>query len=270
MTLKEAFRVACRALLLAPIWIGHYLVYMTAGVLPLLSARRRALVRDAMVRGWAGWTARVVGLSVEVTGPVPNAPFFLVSNHLSYLDIIVFLSRVRGYFVAKREVSGWPILGHFAQVAGTLFVERTRARDATRVNALITDTLAAGNGIILFPEGTSTDGTTLGSFKPALLNPAAIAEIPVHCAALRYTIDDPDLDPREVVCWWGDMTFGPHFVRLLSVPRVRAHLTFSGDPVRSSDRKELAAVLHDRVSALIFGEGRSVESSAPEEQGRPR
>ena len=211
----------------------------------------------------------VFGVELNVTGPVP-ARGLLVANHLSYLDIIALASRTPCVFVAKSEVKSWPVFGWFARRAGTIFINRRSRRDAVRATDEIRAALDEGVLVVLFPEGTSSDGATVRAFKSSLLEaailetpstklqtpeklhaPSSKAVTPISAAALRYELSDGDA--ARDACYWGDHTLIPHLLKLLSKRGVKASLAFSEVGNTWPDRKRLAAQLHAEVSALHAG-----------------
>ena len=190
---------------------------------------------------------RVFNVSLGTTGDLPSAGF-LACNHLSYLDILLIAAVTPCLFVAKREVGGWPLLGWFARRAGCLFVDREKRSDVARLNQKLRDHLEAGLLLVLFPEGTSSDGQTVLPFKSSLLEPAARTRTSIFAGRIDYEI--PDGDVGQEVCYWGDMTLIPHLINLLSKRRIEAQIIFSELTARASDRKELARQLHSRVLSL--------------------
>lgn len=200
---------------------------------------------------WLQWcsrrTLRVFAVQVSATGAPPQAGL-LVSNHLSYLDILVLISLTPAVFVSKAEVKGWPVFGWFASLAGTLFVDRTRRSDVTRMNALIEASLAEGNVVVLFPEGTSWNGSEVLPFKSPLLEPVVGTKHPVNVSFLKYEL--PGGDAAKEVCYWGDATFFPHLVNLITKQAVRAEVRFAPIPVPAEDRKALASQLHAAIVNL--------------------
>ncbi len=208
--------------------------------------------RLASFRRWAGGVAHLLGMRRVVEGAPPaDAPFILVTNHVSYVDIILLASVVPGVFVAKGEIRSWPMWGIFAGAMRTIFVDRERRRDALRVSDQIQEALARGDGVILFPEGTSTDGRQVRPLKPALLEVAARHGHPVHYARLAYQTP-PDAPPAHLaVCWWGDMEFGSHFVELCRLPGFQATVTFGEQPIVARDRKALAQKLYRALTQHV-------------------
>ncbi|MFQ5527692.1 MAG: lysophospholipid acyltransferase family protein [Thermoanaerobaculia bacterium] len=213
--------------------------------------RTRSRWRRFNFGGWARAVLRILKVEVEVVGRPPEPPFLLVSNHLSYLDIVVLSSLADTVFVAKSEVESWPVLGFIVRNMDTIFVDRNLRRDIPRVVAQIEDAFEAGEGVVIFPEGTSTPGEAVAPFRPSLLEPAARGSLPVRTAALGYDTPDGQPTARETVCWWGEMTFRPHFLRLLALPSLSARVAFGGEVVRDSDRKRLAERLEAGVRSLF-------------------
>jgi 1-acyl-sn-glycerol-3-phosphate acyltransferase len=190
-----------------------------------------------------------MGRTIQGTPP-SKPPFILVTNHLSYVDVILLAGVVPGVFVAKREVRSWPVWGLFASAMRTIFVDRDRRRDSLRVAGVIDAALGQGEGVILFPEGTSTDGSRIQPLKPALLEVAARSGHPVHFARLSYRTPAGAPPAAHAVCWWGDMEFGPHFLELCRLPGFSATVAFGEDPIVDRDRKSLAKKLQLALEQL--------------------
>ncbi len=205
--------------------------------------------RVTLARLWAKACARLLGMKVVREGHAPAGAFLLVSNHLSYVDIILLLSTVRAVFVSKADVAAWPVLGPLARLAGTLFIERQRKKDVLRVSGEIRRILERGMGIILFPEGTSTAGAEVHAFRSSLLEPAAKLSLPVRYASIRYSTPAGEPPAHLAVSWWGEMTFGPHVRDLLRLSGFEARIVFGAEPIEDPDRKSLARKLHGAVAS---------------------
>ncbi len=240
-----------RALLIAKVTILFYGMWRLGRLVLIVRPSARGRWRNVNFGAWARTALRIMNAQVEVVGAVPDAPFLLVSNHLSYLDIVVLASRLDAIFVSKSEVRGWPVLGSVVAGMDTIFVDRDLHRDLPRVVARIEEALGAGEGVVIFPEGTSTGGASVGAFKPSLLEPAARARLSVSSAALSYSTPSGQPSAHLAVCWWGEMTFTDHFLRLLSLPGFSARVAFGAEAVRESDRKRLASCLERRVRELF-------------------
>ena len=201
---------------------------------------------------WLKWTCgralRVLDLKINAVGE-SSIGAIIVANHISYLDILVLAAQRPVVFVAKREVRGWPILGWFAQRAGTLFIDRESRGDVARVVALFAPAVARGVRVVIFLEGTSTDGQSVRPFKSSLLAPAVAQQWPVVPAAISYSLPAGH-DVATEVCWWGDMTLTPHLLHLITIPRISAFVAWGAAETALADRKALAVKLHKRVSRL--------------------
>jgi 1-acyl-sn-glycerol-3-phosphate acyltransferase len=239
---------AVKLILFAKVTILGAIAHLVVPLLRLAGFRHRAArVSARLFRTWARWSARVLGARIEVEGSPPAAPFVLVSNHLGYVDIPVLASQVDCVFVSRSDVAAWPILGPLVRMVGTIFIDREAKRDIPRVLDQVDENLAHGRGIVIFPEGTTSDGSRVLPFRPPLLEAAARAEMPVRCVALTYRTP-PGTDPAgEAVCWWGDMTFWPHVLRLFRLPYFTARVRFAPEPIRETDRKRLAATAREIV-----------------------
>jgi 1-acyl-sn-glycerol-3-phosphate acyltransferase len=206
--------------------------------------------RAAWLQNSSRRVLRVFRIETQSGGHIPSSGL-LVCNHLSYLDILVLAALTPCVFVAKSEVKSWPVFGWFAKLAGTVFVhreQRTRAAFTVKEieNALQNDSL-----LVLFPEGTSSDGQTVLPFKSSLLEPATRQAHQLSAALIQYALDDGDVG--EEVCYWKDMTLVPHLVNLCSKRNVQATVHFNQLRHGSSDRKQLARQLHAEVLRLKQG-----------------
>jgi lyso-ornithine lipid O-acyltransferase len=190
---------------------------------------------------------RVFSVEVKPQGPIPTSGL-LVCNHLSYLDILVLGALAPAAFVAKREVKFWPILGLFATLAGTVFVDRRKRTRVGEATEKMEDLLKTGVVTVLFPEGTSSDGRTVLPFKSALLEPATKSSCSSSVAWLGYELEDGN--PGEEVCYWKDMILVPHLLNLLTKRCLRASVLFATPQRQTIGRKELARVLHAEIVRL--------------------
>jgi 1-acyl-sn-glycerol-3-phosphate acyltransferase len=233
-------RKAKRVVLLLVVTASSYALLLLdlALLLPLPALRRRG--RNALYHAWSRACLRILGGRLRVEGTPPRAPFFLVTNHLSYVDIIVLASCLDAFFIAKLEIRDWPLFGLLSRTVGTIFVDRELRRDVVRVNRLIENVLDQGYGVILFPEGTSTQGYEVAEFRSALLDYPARHGMPVHAAALGYRTPADEVPANLMLSWWGDAPFLPHARRLLGVKSFEAVLRFSPRAISGSDRKALA------------------------------
>ena len=198
------------------------------------------------------WTYSFIwasNMKIRIVGTPPKPPFFLVSNHLSYTDIAALRNAVPGVFVAKAEVRDWPIAGRICGDMGTIFIDRGNRRDIPRAGDEIIERLDAGEGVVVFPEGTSTKGDAIQKFNSSFLEFAARSDIPVSYVSLSYSTPPGETPASLAVCWWEDISFMAHMFRLFTVPRFTATLHFGEQPVLNPDRKKLAHELHEKISS---------------------
>jgi len=195
---------------------------------------------------------RIYGCDYRSSGPIPQKGL-LVLNHLSYLDILVISAVTPAIFVSKSEVRDWPLFGWLASLGGTLFVQRARRTHVGVVNQEIESALADGVLVVVFPEGTSTNGKDVLPFRSPLLEPVTAGTHPISVGCLRYELDDGDASKE--VCYWGDHAFFPHTVNLLGKRRVRAKVQFGNFQRTTDDRKELAKELREAVLNLKHSNG---------------
>jgi lyso-ornithine lipid O-acyltransferase len=193
---------------------------------------------------------RVIDLQVEISGALPQHGM-IVSNHVSYLDIPALSTALPCVFVSKAEVEQWPLIGRYARWAGSVFVHRHDRADAARANISVADALHNGVPVVLFPEGTTTDGRRVLRFHSTMLQPAIDAAAPVTPCAIHYELEDGD--PALEVCWWGSMTLLPHVWNLLGKKIIRVRIAFGETMPAAGDRKQLGARLHDSVLCLYHG-----------------
>jgi 1-acyl-sn-glycerol-3-phosphate acyltransferase len=200
---------------------------------------------------------KLLGFRIEIIGaPAPGRPTLFIANHASYLDITVLGSVIAGSFVAKSEVAGWPLFGVLAKLQRTVFVDRKRGSTAQQRDG-ISERLAAGDDLILFPEGTSSDGIHVLPFKSALFS-VADREIDgrpltVQPVSVAYTkLDGMPIGRARIAffAWYGDMDLGRHLWRVAGLGRTTIELTFH-PPVSLAalgSRKALAAHCHAAVA----------------------
>ena len=221
--LLAALRIAYRApLALALLFAGLALVVFA---FPRLGYPRR----DRIVARWSRLLLRACGVrSIEC--PAPGASglaevqggALLLANHVNWLDIFLVQSRMPSHFVAKMEISRWPLIGLLVAGVGTLFVERHRRRAVHQLNDRIENMLRLARRVAVFPEGTTSDGRRLLQFHANLIEPALRAGVPVIPVGLRYM--DRDGRPTEASLFTGEMSLGISLWRILGSPGIVAEL----------------------------------------------
>ena len=206
----------------------------------------------AVAMRWHRFVLALMGIKVTVHGaPAPDRPLLLLSNHMSWLDIPVLASRAPLSFIAKQEVSGWPVIGWLAKLQRTVFVDRERRHRTGHVADQVAGRLARGDIIMLFAEGTSSDGNTVLPFRSALIGAAHKAmddegSATVQPVALAYTrmLGLPlGRQHRAKVAWFGGMDLMPHLKAVLASGAIDVEVVFGPphDLTSRTDRKEVAA-----------------------------
>lgn len=232
---------------------------LTAGLLPV-QATAVALgwrLAERLPQFYHRLCVRIMGFNVVIRGQrLRERPVLFVCNHISYLDITVLGAVIPGCFVAKSEVSSWPLFGVLAKLQRSVFIRRKRADVARHGNELV-DRMAAGDNLILFPEGTSGDGTRVLPFRSGLL---AAAEVPlggepvkVQPVSIAYTrLNGIPLGRglRPFFAWYGDMDLAPHLWTVASLGQltvvVECHPPITVE--NAGSRKELARRCHESIA----------------------
>jgi 1-acyl-sn-glycerol-3-phosphate acyltransferase len=226
---------------------------LVVGRAVLIPFQRAALGwRNWHFQTWALLVVRLLNIKINLTNVSPRTPFLLVANHLSYVDIIVLASQLQCAFVAKSEVSQWPIVGWLTRSTDTVFINRRQHRNLIAATHEVHQLIDKGLGVVLFAEGTSTEGKRVAPFKSSMLEMAAHRRVPVYYATISYSTNLDEASADKSVCWWGDMTFTDHFFRLLQLSSFEALLKFGPEPVVASDRRVLAAKLWQAVNAQFI------------------
>jgi len=228
---------------LCVVWLGAVMVA------PRLAVGRR----NALVARFAARTLAILGVSVRVLGarPLLDGPVLVVANHVSWLDVYLLNAVLGGTrHVAKSEVARWPVAGGIARGFGTFFHARGNVRDAARAKDAVAAALRAGERVVVFPEGTTSEGDEVGPFHAAFFQAAVDARVPVQAVAVRYP--GPAGRPDPAAAFVGDMTFVASLARVLRRRQLEARLTF-GPVVLPADltRRELAAVSHAFVALAL-------------------
>lgn len=160
--------------------------------------------RQRQVRRFSKHMLRALGLALHTEGQACPGPVMIVSNHVSWLDILAINAVHTARFVSKADVRSWPLLGWMVACGGTLFIERAHKRDALRVVHQVADALRAGGVVAMFPEGTTGDGQRLLPFHANLLQAAIAANAPVQAIAVRY--EDADDAISKAAAYVGEMS----------------------------------------------------------------
>lgn len=222
--------------------------------------RLRLPGRRPLTVGYCRLLCALLRVRIRTVGrPLIGRPALVLCNHVSWLDIPVLASTGLHTFVAKREVASWPIVGLTARLQRTVFVDRTRRAQTAQVNAAIARRLSAGDPVVLFAEGTSSDGNRVLGFRSALLGALCQAGlpdgVPLQPTSIGYThVHGVPMGRRHrpLVAWYGDLEFMPHFIALVRNGPYDVTVTF-GEPIAFdsyADRKAVARSLEAAVRRL--------------------
>jgi 1-acyl-sn-glycerol-3-phosphate acyltransferase len=215
--------------------------------------RRRLATGAHWTRRWARRALRLMGIRVEPRGPQPPPGSFIAPNHFTWLDVIALMGNAPMFFVANDGVARWPVVGFFTRQVGTVFIRRSRvSRGLTAAARQVRERLAAGVSIVVFLEGTTSDGRDLLPFRPSLLQTAIDAGARVVPTALRWRADRPGVSVEDDVGYFrDDQVFARQAWRLMGLSGVACEIRF-GDPIDAAgrDRKELAPIIETEVRRL--------------------
>jgi 1-acyl-sn-glycerol-3-phosphate acyltransferase len=205
----------------------------------------------------------LLGVRIRLIGNFAPGPALIVSNHVSWLDICVITAITPVIFVAKREVSTWPIFGLLARLQRSVFVDRTRRSATVAANRAIGERLADGDRVVLFAEGTSSDGNRILPFRSSLIaavetaaGKAAPSNIAIQPAAIAYTAGNGvplGRRHRPRIAWYGDLDLLPHLAAIIRRGAIDVTVS-AGEPVRADtvvDRKTTARDLEAQVRRLM-------------------
>jgi 1-acyl-sn-glycerol-3-phosphate acyltransferase len=145
-------------------------------------------------------------------------------------------------------MESWFLAGRIVTDMGTIFINRQNRRDIPRAGAKIIERLESGEGVIVFPEGTSTKGETVLPFNSSFLEFAAQTDLPVSYASITYKIPNDSPKAVDTVCWWDEKTFAEHLWELFQVRKFTAVINFGSEPIQNANRKELAKTLWNNVN----------------------
>lgn len=230
-------------------WFYHSVI-LFGSLFPILGVDNKPWSTSVRYR-WARSVIKILGMKLTVHGTPPKPPFFLVSNHLSYIDVWILFATADGTFITKSDVKDWPIAGFVLSTSGLIFVDRGRRSDVTRVNKEISEGLTSAQGIFLFPESTTSGGADVLPFKSSLFQYPASEGIEITSSAITYSSEDESVDVSTEICWWTDIPFPKHFWNVLKLKEFNATITFGEQKLVHSDRKYLANTTYSIVQQLF-------------------
>lgn len=216
--------------------------------------------RLSITRLWHTGCLKIFAIRLAIKGsPSDQSPTIYIANHVSYLDINILGSLLKASFVSKAQIRQWPVFGWLSTLQNTVFINR-RSRDITIQLAQLSDRVDRGDSLIVFPEGTSTDGKTVKSFKSSLLAISDLyPQLPIQPVSLRYLDKHGGVlgdEQRDHYAFYADFPFAAHFWNMLKGPGIRVDVVFS-ERVTGQDflnRKDLTVYTHQQIIQSFTGE----------------
>lgn len=243
MKIQRTLRAFWRMILLGWVILSGFAIYFI---------RHRDKGESGRI-AWMQWMSRrflaLMHCRVERIGMTP-VHGLIVCNHLGYVDVLVIGSLCPALFVAKSDVQGWPVFGWLTRLAGTLFVERQSRTGVNREIHTINSRLSSGFPVVIFPEGTSSDGSRVLPFRSSFFQALHDTDSSVTPAAICYDLHGAG-DAGQEIAYWGEMILIPHLFNILSKKSFKAVVCFGETHRHSASRKEDADLLHAEVSQLL-------------------
>ena len=210
---------------------------------------------------------KIFGIKVKKFGKLKEKKVLFVSNHISYLDILILGSEVKGIFVAKSEIKEWPIINKLCLLGKTIFVERFNPRSIKKQMKLIEGAMTKGFNVILFPEGTSSDGSKVLNFKSSLfkiIDSRNLLSHNIQPVSISYNkLDGVPLDKtfRPFLAWFGSMDLISHAWKLMGLGETEVNIHFhDSKPFKYfRDRKHASFYCYNVISNQLINDHRSLE-----------
>jgi len=228
-----------------------YGLIIAGGVFPVInllsSANNAKNKRDALKTHWLKRFSAIMNLNVTQKGELPEPGTLLVSNHISWLDIIVIGQYLPAYFVAKSDILSWPIIGYLSKQGGTIFIRRGDKKHIKATTEKMIWVLKQNSNIIAFPEGTTTQGDDVLGFHASLFHPALLTRSAIQPVAIQY-----QGAAKEHAPFIGDDDFIPHLIKMLSLGKIEVHVCFM-PVIKSSgrDRQSVSVDAREMISEEI-------------------
>ena len=241
------------------------IISVTLTLLPfqVIASRFQRFWYKSLPMFWQGLMCKMLGLKVLVSGEMPEArPLLLVSNHISWTDILVLGSLGQISFVAKSEVKSWPVFGVFAKLQNTIFIERDQKKQSGTQADAIAARLQNGDVLVLFAEGTTSDGNHVLPFKSSLFGAAKVALLDApdgHVLVQPVTIAYTKLHGipmgryhRPVAGWPGNVGLVQHLLGIVRAGAIDVEVTFGAPHIvtKSTNRKKLSAIVEAEIRVM--------------------
>lgn len=243
------FRQLYKVKLIALLFLSGFVIVLA--IFPALNRSCRPVVaRDKINRiklQWLKWFGRILNLQINIDGQVTEESALIISNHISWLDIVAIGQHLPGYFVAKNDILRWPVIGYLSRQAGTVFIRRGDKQAIHETTERMSWLLKQNSKVFAFPEGTTSQGKDVLPFHSSLLQPALLTRAAIQPLALQYEGEAKTFAP-----FVGDDAFIPHLFKLLALRKIEISMTIL--PVLEAadkSRPQLSKEAHECISNAI-------------------
>jgi len=244
--MKSKSRLFYKLLLVILLFVVGFVI--AAVIFPLsnllCTAHKARDHRDALKKQWICWFSSILKLEITKEGILPLHSSLVVSNHVSWVDIIVIGQYLPAYFVAKSDILSWPLLGFLSRQAGAIFIRRGDKKHIMETAEKMVWLLRQNRNLIAFPEGTTTVGDDVLSFHASLFQPALLTKTAIQPVAIQYLGDAKSLAP-----FVGDDAFVPHLIKMLELEKIEVRLSFL--PTINVSGKTRIAVSHEARNLIL-------------------
>jgi 1-acyl-sn-glycerol-3-phosphate acyltransferase len=228
------FRAACKIFITFSV-ICSFVLFSLPGRLITRDEHRRRKFSILVTSGFSKFLLYVAGIKFETENndvDLNDKNYLIVSNHLSYIDILIIASLFPSVFITSNEIKHSKFLGLIAKLGGCIFIERCSVKDLLNDIETVSNVLRVGFSVVLFPEGTSTNGERVLPFKRAFFESSIKSGVDIRPVCIKYLeINNEIISPqnRDIIFWYGDMTFFSHLIRLLLAENIKIKIVFPGD-----------------------------------------
>ncbi len=233
LTLLKIFKTPlqlCLAFIRLLLLIAGSFLFLSGGLAGYYFARSKIHFSRKLLKGWGSYCITLLNIDIDLHGQIPGYKCLVVSNHRSYLDILIYQAVFPVSMVAKAELKTWPIIGWAVKVSRMILVDRSKMKSLIQTMQLIADEIQAGNNVLVFPEGTTFKGPDTLPFKSGVFDVGIKSHIPVVPATIYYQ--------NENDAWVGDDNFIGHFFRQMGKWKTCVSIWFN-EPLEHPEPKSL-------------------------------
>lgn len=231
---------------------SYFIITLPGLIFFAISPQKTRKVLNKIVSIYSKIVLKIVNAKIESNlADKKYSHKLIVSNHLSYMDIMLLSSQVPSSFVTSIEMKNTPVLGQITTLAGCLFVERRNKKKIKNEIKDIEEALSAGLNVIVFPEATSTNGEQVLHFKRSLFQAAVNTQTQVVPVTINYAAINGEplsLSNRDLVCWYGDMDFAPHLWKICQQKEIFVQIEFAKNLKADDDSARLRDLAFEAIS----------------------